>query len=190
MFIQFASFHVLTFYRYNEIVNFCFKGASYNMTLNNRKTYPYSNIDMLPGDILYSTIGRSTYYVGHAVIVGIDYTIKESLPGKPSGHMLTIEQFWHRHLPGDKITLLRSKTGAIKAAKWATKHLHLVKDYTILNHDIASMEKNYCSKWIVQAYYYGSNGKLTNYLNRFISPQQLKRTKRLEKIAIFLKADE
>ena len=158
------------------------------MTLNKRKLYPYSNVDMLPGDILYSTIGRSTYYVGHIVIVGTDYIMKEAIPGNPSGHMLTAEQFWHRHNQGDQITLLRSKIGAKDAARWATEHLHLVKDYTILNHDIESIEKNYCSKWIVQAYYYGANVKLTNYLNRFISPQFLKRTKRLEKIAVFLKA--
>ena len=158
------------------------------MDFNNRKTYPYSNIDIIPGDILYSPIGRSTYYVGHTVIVGTDYTIKESLPGKPSGHMLTMEQFWHRHLPGDRITLLRSKIGAQEAAKWATKNLHLVKDYTVLNHDINSIEKNYCSKWIVQAYYYGANVKLTNVLHRFISPQYIMRTKSLDKIAVFLTA--
>jgi|SRR5690625_1739432 len=158
------------------------------MSLTKKKTYPDSNVDMLPGDILYSSIGRSTYYVGHTVIVGTDYTMKEALPGKPSGHMLTAEQFWNRHHQGDRITLLRSKTGANEAAKWATENLHLVKDYTILNHDIESIEKNYCSKWIVQAYYYGAKVKLTNYLNRFISPQFLTRTKRLEKIAVFLKA--
>src|SRR5690625_4190851 len=119
------------------------------MSLNNRKTYPYSNVEMHPGDVLYSTIGRSTYYVGHTVIVGTDYMMKEAIPGKPSGHMLSAEQFWHRHQQGDRITLLRSKIGANEAAEWATEHLHLVKDYTILNHDIESIENNYCSTWIL-----------------------------------------
>src|SRR5699024_9689302 len=100
------------------------------------KRYPYSNIQMLPGDILYSTIGRSTYYVGHIVIIGTDFLMKESIPGKPSGHMLTAEQFWHRHRPGDKITLLRSKVGAKEAAAWATKNLHLVKYYDIFSTNI------------------------------------------------------
>lgn len=155
---------------------------------NNIKFYPYSNIAMLPGDVLYSPIGRSTYFVGHTVIVGTDYLMKESIPGKPSGHMLTVEQYWHRHHPGDRITLLRSNIGATGAAAWATENLHLVKDYYILNTDIQTIEKNYCSKWIVQAYYYGANVMLTDSLNRFISPQYLKRTAKLDKIAVFLKA--
>jgi len=157
------------------------------MTINKTRTYPYSNIEMLPGDILYSTIGRSTYYVGHIVIVGTDYLMKEAIPGKPSGHMLTAEQFWHRHRKGDKITLLRSKVGAKEAAKWAKEHLQFVKDYTILNHRIETLEKNYCSKWIVQAYYYGANVKLIDNLNQFIPPQHFKRTKKLDKIAVFSK---
>ncbi len=158
------------------------------MSIDKRKKYPYSNIDMHPGDILYSPVGRSTYYVGHTAIVGIDYMMKEAIPGKPSGHMLTIEQFWHRHYPGDQITLLRSTYGATEAATWATNYLHLVKDYTILNYDLETIEKNYCSKWIVQAYYYGANVQLAKYVNRFISPQFLTRTKKLDKIALFLKA--
>lgn len=157
--------------------------------MRNKKTkyYPFSNIAMLPGDILYSTIGRSTYYVGHTVIVGTDYLMKEAIPGKPSGHTLSVEQFWFRHHPGDKITLMRSQVGATEAATWATDHLHLVQDYHVFNTNIQTIEKNYCSKLIVQAYYYGANVKLTNVLNRFISPQFLTRTNKLDKIAVFLK---
>lgn len=140
---------------------------------------------MQAGDILYSSIGRSTYYVGHSVIIGTDYLIKEAIPGKPSGHTLTIEQFWGRHREGDRITLLRADEGAHEAAKWATENLGKVQDYFIGNFDINNIEKNYCSKFIVQAYYYGANVKLTNCLNRFISPQYLKRTPKLEKIAVF-----
>lgn len=155
---------------------------------NSNKLYPYSNIEMFPGDILYSTIGRSTYYVGHSVIVGTDFLIKESIPGKPSGHTLTVEQFWHRHHAGDRITLLRAENGAMEAAIWATDHLHLVKEYQVVNTNIKTIEKNYCSKYIVQAYYYGANIKLAKFLHRFISPQYLLRTKKLNKIAVFLKA--
>jgi len=147
--------------------------------------YPNSNIEVKQGDILYSTIGRSTYYVGHTVMIGSDYLVKESIPGKPSGHSLTINQMWNRHRKGDKITLLRAPSGAQAAAKWVTENLASVKDYWILNSNIKNREKNYCSKLIVQAYYYGANVKLTNVLNRFISPQYLKYTKNLEKIAVF-----
>jgi|SRR5699024_8887335 len=148
-------------------------------------TYPFTNIPMQAGDILYSTIGRSTYYVGHSVIVGTDYLIKESIPGKPSGHTLTIEQFWGRHNKGDKFTLLRANKGAKEAAAWATDNLDKVQDYFVGNVDISNVEKNYCSKFIVQAYYYGANVKLAKWLNRFISPQYLKRTRKLKKVAVF-----
>src|SRR5699024_5475428 len=100
------------------------------------------------------------------------------------GHSLTINQMWNRHRKGDKITLLRAPSGAQAAAKWVTENLGNVKDYWILNSNIKNREKNYCSKLIVQAYYYGANVKLTNILNRFISPQYLKHTKNLEKIAV------
>lgn len=153
-----------------------------------QKTYFNSDVVMLPGDILYSSIGRSTYFVGHITIVGADYTIKESIPGKPSGHSLTARQFWGRHNTGDYITLLRSKHGANQAAQWASDNFEFIKSYTILNHDLTSIKDNYCSKWILQAYYYGANIKLTHALNQFVFPQSFKRMKSLEKIAVFLKA--
>ena len=159
-----------------------------NKMTKRKMQYPYSNVDMHPGDILYSTIGRATYYVGHIVIIGTDYLMKESIPGKPSGHALTPLQFWHRHRSGDKITLLRSKVGAFAAADWATKNLHLIKDYNVLNTNLHTIEKNYCSKWIVQAYYFGANVKLKDNLHQFIPPQYFKRTEKLTKIAVFSKA--
>lgn len=150
-----------------------------------KRYYPNSRVEVLPGDILYSTIGRSTYYVGHTVMIGSDYLVKESIPGKPSGHTLTVEQMWHRHHKGDQITLLRAKAGADKAAKWITENLTSMKDYWILNTNIQNIEKNYCSKLIIQAYYYGANIKLTNRLNRFILPQYFKYTNKLQKMAVF-----
>jgi len=56
-----------------------------------------------------------------------------------------------------------------------------------LNHRIETLERNYCSKWIVQAYYYGANVKLIDNLNQFIPPQYFKRTEKLDKIAVFSK---
>lgn len=49
------------------------------MSTYNRKSriYPHTNIAIHHGDLLYSSIGKSTYFVGHSVIVGTDYTIKE-----------------------------------------------------------------------------------------------------------------
>src|SRR5690625_6250907 len=111
-----------------------------------QQTYPYSNVKMLPGDILYSSIGKSTYYVGHIVIIGPDYNIIESLPGKPSGHTLTPYQYWHHHIQGDKITLLHSTHGESVAAKWTYANVAYVDNYTVLNYNLKSIITNYCSK--------------------------------------------
>lgn len=151
------------------------------------KVYPFSNVQMLPGDILYSSISRSTYYVGHIVIIGKNFFVKEAVPGRPAGHRLTIEQFWNRHNKNDKIILLRSKYGSNEAARWATNYLHYVKDYHLGNYNIHTIQKNYCSKFVAQAYYHGANIKLTTWLNRFISPQFFMITKTLSKIALFQK---
>lgn len=153
------------------------------MTLT--KYYPASTVEMRPGDILYSPISRATYYVGHTVIIGSNLIVKEAIPGTPSGHMLTIKQFWNRHCKGDKIILLRSKNGAQEAAEWATNNLQYVKQYHLGNYNINRFDQNYCSKFIVQAYYHGANIKLTSLLNRFISPQFLTITNKLEKVALF-----
>src|SRR5699024_12823734 len=85
--------------------------------------YPHSPIEIMPGDVLYSSIGRSTYYVGHAVIVGTDGMCNEALPGKPAGHELTMIQIWGRHRLGDRILLMRAKARVEEAADWATKSL-------------------------------------------------------------------
>lgn len=157
------------------------------MSLRKVQSYPNSKVKILPGDILYSSIGKSTYYVGHVTIVGPDCNIIESIPGNPSGHILTASQFWQRHHTGDRITLLRSKFGAEKAAQWALENVQFVKKYTVLNYQLKTIENNYCSKFILQAYYYGANYKLTPFLNWLILPQAFKYMQSLEKVAIFIK---
>lgn len=153
--------------------------------MNQMKTYPYSHLSMKPGDILYSPIGRSTYFVGHTVIIGTDLQVKESLPRRPSGNSLSIETFWSRHNKGDMITLLRAKEGQLAAAKWATDYVQAVKSYHLGNYDIQNLAKNYCSKFVVQAYYFGANIKLASKLNRFIPPQYLRYSLNLKRIALF-----
>jgi len=149
------------------------------------KKYPHSQVTMLPGDILYSPIGKSTYFVGHIVIIGADLHVKESLPTNPSGHSATIEQFWQRHRMGDTITLFRSIIGSKLAAKWAQTYVKDVKKYYLGNHDINNITQNYCSKFVMQAYYFGANIELGNRLDRLITPQALIRSPLLRKLVIF-----
>lgn len=147
--------------------------------------YPFSQVKILPGDMLYSPIGRSTYFVGHIVIIGSDYLVKESLPTRPSGYSTKIEHFWKRHRLGDTITLLRSSKGSLEAANWATRFVGDVKKYHLGNYNINNITKNYCSKFVVQAYYHGANVKLMDNVNCFLSPQYLRRSPYLERVAIF-----
>jgi|SRR5690625_4097720 len=153
--------------------------------MKNVINYPFSLVKILPGDILYSPIGRSTYFVGHTVIIGTDFLVKESLPTRPSGYSTTIKHFWNRHRFGDTITLLRSAEGSLKASEWATRFVGDVKKYHLGNYNINNITKNYCSKFVVQAYFHGANVKLTNNVNRFISPQYLRNSPYLEQVAIF-----
>lgn len=148
-------------------------------------TYPFSSIEVLPGDVLYSSIGRSTYYVGHAVIIGTDGMCKEALPGKQAGHELSIPQLWSRHLKGNQILLMRAKIGARDAAHWATQHLESIKQYNLSNYNFNNISQNYCFKFIAQAYFFGAQVSLMTYVNKPITPFAFKRTKVLDKIALF-----
>lgn len=154
---------------------------------NTHRTYPHTTIEMYPGDILYSQIAKSTFFVGHAIIIGTDYTTKEVLPGTPGWRTVTIERFWNRHNRGDEITLLRSNTGAKQAATWITDNLTSFKTYNLLNFDINNIEKSYCYKFIVQAYFFGANVEIVENMQRPLLPNDIKKSSKLEKIAVIVK---
>src|SRR5699024_757288 len=130
-------------------------------------------------------IGRSTYYVGHAAIVGTDGMCKEALPGKRAGHELTIFQFWGRHRLGDRILLMRAKAGGEEAASWATQYLEAGEHYTLLSTHVTNVAQNYCFKFIAQAFYYGAEQSILKRTNHLITPFTFKREVQLEKIALF-----
>lgn len=147
-------------------------------------TYPNTSIEVLPGDILYSPVGCSTYFVGHSVIIGTDFQIKEVLPGKPAWCSISIERFWTRHFRGDRISLLRSAKGADAAANWATMHLEKFQSYNLLNYNIQNVEKSYCYKFVTQAYFFGANVRVVRNMHRLLLPQDIKKSPRLQKIAV------
>ena len=158
------------------------------MSIEKKKSriYPHSIIDILPGDVLYSSIGKSTYYVGHSVIIGTDYMIKEVLPGIPAWHTMTIEQFWHRHHVGDRITLLRAIEGANEAAIWITENLHRFQTYHLANYDMSNIGKSYCYKFIAQVFQYGANLDIVRNSNRILLPHDIKKSPKLQKVALFI----
>lgn len=146
--------------------------------------YPNTNIQVQPGDIIYSSIGRSTYFVGHSVIIGTDYKIKEVIPGKPGWYELDLIRFWARHRRGDQLTILRANEGAYEAAKWITENLRKFKSYTIFNYDMNDFTNSYCYKFVVQAFHFGSGISITDRRNKLLLPRHILQSKQLQKIAI------
>lgn len=126
---------------------------------SDKPQYPGTNTDMKPGDVLYSKKSFSTFFVGHVAIVGPDYDIIHVHPDGP-GLVDDIDGYVSLFKPGDKIQVLRPRSGASKAAKWAINHIDDVKKY-YFNMDLDNIELSYCSKFIWQAFYYGYNLDIT-----------------------------
>src|SRR5699024_9140667 len=146
--------------------------------------YPNTNIKIKPGDVIYSSIGRSTYFVGHSVVVGTDYKIKEVIPTKPARYELDVIRFWARHRRGDQLTILRSYQGAAEAAAWITNNLQQFERYTIFNYYLGDFQNSYCYKFVAQAYYYGANISIVDKPNRLLLPNDILKSKALYKLAV------
>lgn len=144
--------------------------------------YPNSTLEMQPGDVLYTSKGWSTGLVGHVAIVGTDFKLKEVLTGKPAGRSTTLNAFWARHSKGNKISIYRPSKGATSAAKWATKNISSATSYNLVSHNINTISKNYCSKFVAQAFYHGSNISLVSSINTLITPNNLAKSSNLRAI--------
>ncbi|WP_087973971.1 hypothetical protein [Oceanobacillus rekensis] len=161
--------------------------------LNNRTHYyPGTSIRMIPGDVLYShKTALSSLVVGHSGIVGEDYRIYHVNKLGSKGHADRIPTYLSRHKIGEKLTILRGNNSdeARNAAKWAKDNIDSASTYSYTR-DLQDVEKNYCSKYVWQAFYFGSGGKkdltsrtLHQTLKRYIKPAQIYRS--LEKIGMF-----
>ncbi|WP_339230787.1 hypothetical protein NSQ77_10245 [Oceanobacillus sp. FSL K6-2867] len=147
--------------------------------------YPETSIHMLPGDVLYShKTALSSIVVGHAAIIGEDFRIYHVNRWPDYGHGDSMPIYLSRHKKGEKLTILRhpNREEARNAAKWAKQH----KDQIISYHytrDLRDIQKNYCSKFVWQAFYFGNEGKvdliamkgLTSFtrLRRYSMPAQI-----------------
>lgn len=152
--------------------------------MNKNIHYPNTNIKVEPGDIIYSPIGRSTYFVGHSVVVGTDYKIKEVIPGKQGWYELDLIRFWARHRRGDQLTILRPYQGAAEAATWITNNLQHFETYTIFNHHLNDIKHSYCYKFVAQVYYYGANVSIVDKPNKLLLPNDILKSKALYKLAV------
>ena len=146
--------------------------------------YPQTTIEMFPGDIIYSSLGLSTYFAGHTVIIGTDYIAYEVIPGNPGWHKLSLQQHRNRHRSGDKLTILRSPNGAEKAAQWIIENIGKFKTYHLANYDIQNLAKSYCYKFVAQAFYHGADISIVKNPKRLLLPNDIKKSPQLEKIAL------
>jgi hypothetical protein len=154
--------------------------------------YPGTPIRMVPGDVLYShKTALSSLVVGHSGIVGEDFRIYHVNKWGDKGHVDQMPIYLSRHKIGEKLTILRANNSceARNAAKWAMENIESVSTYAYTR-DLQVIEKNYCSKYVWQAFHFGSGGKidLTGNtihltLKRYIMPAQIYRN--LGKIAMF-----
>ncbi|WP_167360068.1 hypothetical protein [Halobacillus dabanensis] len=138
--------------------------------------YPGSGIDILPGDLLFSPIGRKeSRFVGH---VGIVDTKKEVIHSVPAGIIKdSMERYFNKF---NKITLFSPLDQSLgqQAAQYAEKLLY---DYPKAAYRIWTPlgdrdGEQYCTKIVWQSYRYGAGvnlGQLTNKA-KAVHPQRLK----------------
>lgn len=150
--------------------------------------YPGSDIDILPGDLLFSPIGRKeSRYVGH---VGIVNTNKEVIHSVPAGIIKdSIPNYFHKF---NKITLFSPNEQHVgqKAAQYAEKLLYNYPKaaYRIWTPLGDRNGEQYCTKIVWQSYLYGAGvnlGQLTNKA-KAIHPQRLKDQRYLTRKKRFL----
>lgn len=133
--------------------------------IDNENYYPGTKTYMKVGDILYSSksFKTSTKIVGHVAIVGPDYRIYHANPvGTVSGKRDTLTDYRKRHGTGETIYVYRPSKGGTGAANWASKNYSSAITYDIINlKPLSTISPNYCSKFIWQAFYYGSSIDVT-----------------------------
>ncbi|RKQ32994.1 YiiX/YebB-like N1pC/P60 family cysteine hydrolase [Oceanobacillus halophilus] len=147
--------------------------------MTNKYIYPDTAIFMKPGDVLYShKTAKSSLIVGHTGIVGEDYNVYHVNWWGMKGQSDTLATYLSRHKEGERLTILRVNDAetARHAAIWAKKNISKVKHYSFNLH-VNNIERNYCSKFIWQAFYYGNQGNidisqrgLLNNSRRYITP--------------------
>lgn len=149
------------------------------------RTYPQTNEPILPGDILYSSKGWSTFLVGHVGIIGPDLAVYHSHPR--GGFADSLAGYLSRHKFGGTMTVFRPKIGADLAAIWAQANIGYVQRY-LFHPKLDNVSHNYCSKFVWQAFWYAVNKdltsrRLTDQKKTWVYPSSIKRSWNLEVVA-------
>lgn len=145
--------------------------------------YPGTNLTIVPGDLLFSPIGKKeSRYIGHVGIVTKNNTVIHSIP---SGVIQDQMEAYFNKFSNIRIySALDSKSGEA-AADYAVK---LQKEnpratYKIWTPIGRTNEEQYCTKIVWQAYQFGAGvnlGKVSPYA-KSVHPERLKDRRYLSK---------
>ncbi|MNW27909.1 hypothetical protein D3C74_47180 [compost metagenome] len=121
---------------------------------------------MMPGDIIYSPKNSwDSVIVGHVAIVGDDFRIYHVTPAESDGRGNdSIGGFLSRFKTNTKLAVYRThytSSQSEKAAIWARRNITKVNEY-FFNIRLSDVYRNYCSKFVWQAYYYGAGKDILN----------------------------
>lgn len=157
--------------------------------------YPGTNITVTPGDIIYSPKSKSTFFVGHTAIVGSDNMIYHSFPNSNGKAKDSVTAYFNRFSKGDNFTILRPRQSSLAkpAAEFAKGIYGTVNNYSF-DYNLDNFTDNYCSKFVWQAYYYGTSSMVDildkgyNYATKaWIYPKDILNAKGLKKAGSFTK---
>ncbi|WP_226002026.1 hypothetical protein [Paenibacillus sp. BJ-4] len=143
-------------------------------------TYPGTNIRVRVGDVLYSSkaLGGSAMLVGHVGIIGPDYMVYHvnavNDDQGEGGKRDTISYYQTRHKAGESIAVYRATHGR-NAAYCPQNNYSSVTSYHIPwanwdNYQLKTMNSNYCSKFIWQAFYFGNYN--TDFIMGYYEPNK------------------
>lgn len=145
-----------------------------------------------PGDIVYTPSSESTYYAGHMGIIGLDGKVYHVHPYGPV-FADSLEWYLTRFYEGDRFIVFRSRLNQAgqRAAEWVHEHYKQVKFYR-LQTNLRSIERNYCSKFVYQAYQFTSgldlwSRRFTRFNQGYIYPFRIERSPALEVLGTFYK---
>ncbi|WP_338553468.1 hypothetical protein [Paenibacillus sp. KS-LC4] len=129
-------------------------------------TYPNSGLVVSPGDVIYSSKGWQTFFVGHVAIVGDDGKIYHSTPAVASGGVgESLTAYLSRFDSGTTLDVYVYKGSSVgpylergKAGKWARENVSKITEYSFTsNLKMSVISSNYCTKFIWQSFYYGAD---------------------------------
>ncbi|GGH42985.1 hypothetical protein GCM10008014_03550 [Paenibacillus silvae] len=151
-----------------------------------------TSMKLEPGDIVYTPSSESTYYAGHMGIIGLDGKVYHVHPYGPV-FADTLDWYLTRFYQGDRFIVFRSRLRQVgdRAAEWVEDHYQQVKYYR-LQTDLLSIERNYCSKFIYQAYKFTSGldlwgRRFSKIKQGFIYPFRIERSADLDVLGTFYK---